>query len=64
MKPKLYLVSSDDIVPFTEETLCQVNGEKIMTDCKKKFSFNWGDAIQIGTDYRNQNKYFWDDGFH
>ena len=24
----------------------------------------WGDAIQVGDDYRNNSKYYWDNGWH
>ena len=61
MRPKLYLLSAADIAPFTEETLCQVT--QIPSEFLK-FNLKWGDAIQIDTDYRNQNKYFWADKFY
>lgn len=63
--PQLYLISSEDIKPFTKENLCTITSQEFLSKCKPLFkNFNWGDAIQIDDSYRNNSKYFWDDGWH
>jgi hypothetical protein len=63
--PQLYLISSEDIKPFTKENLCTVTSENFLSKCKPLFKhFNWGDAIQIDDSYRNNSKYYWDNGWH
>ena len=60
--PKLYHVTSQDIKPFLEEDLCKVSGNEFLSKCKQ-FNFNFGDAIQVDEHYRNQSKYYWDNGW-
>ena len=66
VNPRLYLVSSDDIKPFTENDICSVSGREFLLKCENQLfkKLNWGDAIQIDTEYRNHSKFFWDDGWY
>lgn len=64
--PKLYLISSDDILPFKKKELTKISGKEFLKKCTNKLfkTLEWGDAIQIDSKYRNENKLFWDGGWH
>jgi hypothetical protein len=60
VKATLYKITKEQILPFTEETLCQASKEEFLKKCKNfPHELLWGDAIQIDEEYRNQSKYFY-----
>ena len=63
--PVLYQITSNDILPFTLENISNTSKKELMNKCSF-FNHNkikWGDAIQIDGNYRNNNKFFWNEGW-
>lgn len=52
VKPKLHLITSADL-------LKPILAGESLSNIIPNLNLKWGDAIQVNTDYRNQNKYYW-----
>lgn len=63
---KLLLITSNNILPFTIDNITQCSGDEFLSQNNNEIFKNlkWGDAIQIDSDYRNEDKFFWDNGWH
>lgn len=63
---QLLFVSSNDILPFTINNIAKFSGEEFLSKNHNKLFANlkWGDAIQINSKYKNENKLYWDNGWH
>lgn len=64
-KAKFYQVTKKDIAPFSFKNLASVPGDDFIKLCKN-YDFTdlkWGDAIQYENEDRNNNKYYWDNGW-
>ncbi|ARF08144.1 hypothetical protein Catovirus_1_194 [Catovirus CTV1] len=59
-------IESDSILPFTINNICKVSGKEFLDKCPefKDKNLQWGDMIQIDSDYRNEGVLIWDDRWY